>query len=153
MRACRALSWGVRGVLQLPLALPHRSCWFLTLAHQLLPLLTPGLGQSGDLSVPLPHPLTPERGCEPRCSQHQCLGRVHGPGPRLGLQGKGMGFVSAFCSETSTQQMTRPNCIYRAARIFQPFCKTKKAYQAGDSRGCFLSPAILDLLSCPCFRC
>lgn len=153
VRGCRTLSQETRGVLQLPLALPCRSCRFLTLAHQLLPLLRPGLGQTGDVSVPLPHPLTPEGGCELHSSEHQRLGRVHGPEPRLGLQRKEMGFVAAFCSETSTQQMTRPNCIYRAPRIFQPFCKTKKACRAGDSRGCFLSPAILDLLSYPCFRC
>lgn len=141
MRACRALS---QGVLQLPLALPCRLCRFFALAHQLLPQLRPGLGQSRDISVPLPNSLAPKRGYEPHSSQHQCLDRVHGPGPGLGSQRKGMGFVSAFCSETSTQQMTRPNCICSAARIFQPFGKTKKACQAGGSRGCFLSPAILD---------
>jgi len=84
--------------------------------------------------------------------QHQCLDKVHGPGPGLGSQRTGMAFVPAFCSETSAQQMRRPSYTYRAARIFQPCCKTKKACWAGDSRGSSFSPAILDLLSCLCFR-
>lgn len=100
-----------------------------------------------------PIPSLLREGVSLHSSWHQCPERGHGSRAQLGSQSEEMGFLSAFCSKTSTQQMTRPNCIYRAARIFQPFCKTRNICQAGGSRWCFLSQTILDLLSCPCFKC
>lgn len=128
------LSWESRCVLQLPLVLP--CC--LSGSSPCLTSFSSCSGQAwASLGTflclcPIPSLLREGVSLIPFSISAQ-TGSV-GPEPRLGSQRREMRFVSAFCSDTSTQQMTRPNCICRAARIFQLFCKTKKASWTGDSR-------------------